>query len=565
MLEFDNPKKFLLQYKKLNKEQLQQYYSDYQFWLRLFQVSENNYQTLLIVLSNLPQEIYNFMPVDLVMDELTNIHSLFKIKLLFRYCKNSTVMKQILLNKKMQKFIQQNLKICKKILGEDFLLKNVQLQIPDSEKYLYFISLEHREVWLEEEDNKNIITDFIKNKDLELSLLFPKYLSQVSAQSFFAGQLEEYSPNHLLSFLGQRLGFSEQLFENEKIKTKLTSYEISTQKKKNPYLFRYFIQCLYDRNVSATTIFDLEERKRKNTEEAVNGQEMPISDLAELITDYFFQDYYDNVVSEINIIENFCNEDPVWQSKIGMKSLHLMKEFVEVITSQDKLKIISYFNQHKQEQYFSMLYDSLYLARTLSSKEICDSVTTVDQMLCDNSVLKRKENGVLIVELFGQDFTFFIHKSLLESFKEENPYEDITSLSLISERNPVSSYELEGAIHFGFTNVPFDHIIHICSHDSFSLINFKNQHDIMVYSDPEYVKKDTLIDRTGQEYNEFVVLNKNKETQQKDLFPTFILVYDKISEQDILVAKKNNLPIVKVNLEYYKAPIGIDLKKSISI
>lgn len=105
MLEFDNPKKFLLQYKKLNKEQLQQYYSDYQFWLRLFQVSENNYQTLLIVLSNLPQEIYNFMPVDLVMDELTNIHSLFKIKLLFRYCKNSTVMKQILLNKKMQKFI----------------------------------------------------------------------------------------------------------------------------------------------------------------------------------------------------------------------------------------------------------------------------------------------------------------------------------------------------------------------------------------------------------------------------------------------------------------------------
>lgn len=135
--------------------------------------------------------------------------------------------------------------------------------------------------------------------------------------------------------------------------------------------------------------------------------------------------------------------------------------------------------------------------------------------------------------------------------KEVIPYEKMTSLSYISDKNPFSTYDLDGSCIYGFSNIEAENIVHLCSSDSFSLINNEQPDKIIFMKSPEYVKVDTLVKKTNQDYNEIVILNKDPVTDKKNLVPDFLITYDEIDFELLKIAEQNQIPIVKINKEFY--------------
>ena len=144
-------------------------------------------------------------------------------------------------------------------------------------------------------------------------------------------------------------------------------------------------------------------------------------------------------------------------------------------------------------------------------ENVCESLTNLNNIDVVDSNIKL---------LDGDSFTFIIKKIKKDEFYSMELMNSITLLDIIDNDN-IANYLYGSGIIFGFSNINKDDINNIIDTEE------------LVLGQKIYLKK--------------IILEK----EHRELFPSFIIVYNNISDDVLEFSKTVNMPIVIINTDKY--------------
>lgn len=218
----------------------------------------------------------------------------------------------------------------------------------------------------------------------------------------------------------------------------------------------------------------------------------------------------------------------------------------------------------KNKDYVGEFYDDFKTTKNYSYKLINDSLVDINRIKGQQNTKLSLMYNVPIYEFTGESFYLLIHNTsqsatercIPENLFHENRKNDGISLSLISDKKMDYYNDYMKSIVFGFNDINIEQIVHLYNSDSFSF--YKLDSDKASNKVTKLYTQEELINDTAG-YNEIVYQEKTKNTKflnPKELIPSYLVVFDEITESEIMVAKEYNIPIIRIDRSKYKSQKG---------
>lgn len=283
--------------------------------------------------------------------------------------------------------------------------------------------------------------------------------------------------------------------------------------------------------------------------------------------DMYFKKIYDNSSSyfQMMLIDKYFEDVPY----NFLINLNMMLQFIETIEIDlidkdridlyysiinfNNLNIVDkknlYYYMDNGSNYVSMFYDDYRKCRDYAYSLYNDSVINIDNMSLSN------EYDVPVYEINGEGFMAIVHQTHVmrnDPFNSNiwnNTCEDniTTSFSVIDNEH-LDTIFFDNFVMLGFSNLDVDRIIHVYHSDSMS----KNggSHRVNEIIIPRLLMKNT------NSYNELLYMESNAMIRDNidkhsSLYPSYIMCYDEIYDNEIRAAKEYGIPIVLVNTKKY--------------
>lgn len=285
-----------------------------------------------------------------------------------------------------------------------------------------------------------------------------------------------------------------------------------------------------------------------NDYDELDQQEILNLYMCDLISQYFFDDLFQNTYLDLKQIISFSS---LSNQNILKERMDFYLEFIKLneYTYEEKLYFLKKYQQYDFREAY---YDDLNFMKEKSKKLIIDS--TIKSLSKDSSLFKKdlsEKYGTEIYYLNGEEFYAFVRCNVnVKKGKEQPKMEEVKrlsqSFSFIGTDN-ISMYqnpnEILTLMYSGFDP---SMIAHISSMDSWSYKNYESNalssiDASVVYELPT---PKSLLNSTSY-YNEIAV----KKSDSLKLIG--IVCYDNFTEWDLEFSKRNNLPIVIINTNSY--------------
>lgn len=311
----------------------------------------------------------------------------------------------------------------------------------------------------------------------------------------------------------------------------------------------------YDINIIFFNQNNKEPDKIKQIKEVLH--KVTCVEFGEILVDRFYEDITYNFSIDLENLIKFNNEVSVVSKENMIRYLKLFK----ILHDKNNVDIDFYNSFDKNKNYVEEYYDDFSISRKKSYELINDS-------LIDFKKIEKQKNselslyyGVDVYEFKGESFYMMIHNTskiksdpnLANCVFQKYDECDGTSMSLINDSkmdfygNRIS-YE---TIILGFNNLDINNFVHVYNDDSFSA--YMKCKGIATYKYNKLYTPNSLINDTNS-YNEIVYQVKTDNTKylSKTLKPSYVVTFDSISEGDIAVAKKFNIPIINIDKSKYQ-------------
>lgn len=271
--------------------------------------------------------------------------------------------------------------------------------------------------------------------------------------------------------------------------------------------------------------------------------------MCDLISQYFFDDLFQNTYLDLKQIINFSS---LSDQNIFKERMNFYLEFLNLnkYTYEEKLYFLKKYQQYDFRESY---YDDLNMMKDKSKKLLIDS--TIKSLFKDSFLFKKdlsEKYGTEIYYLNGEEFYAFVRCNVnVKKGKEQPKMEEVNrlsqSFSFIGADN-ISMYqnpnEILTLMYSGFDPSV---IAHISSMDSWSYKNYDENNTLssidtsVVY---ELSTPKSLLNSTSY-YNEIAVKKSDS------LKPIGLVCYDNFNDWDLEFSKRNNLPIVVINTNKY--------------
>ncbi len=410
--------------------------------------------------------------------------------------------------------------------------------------------------WLNKDSRaKDLIYKIDLNKLLQYNLLipnsilnddkFPRYLIK-SVINCTESLIDIRS--YLYRFQSVNYQFYEKLLNEYKryIQSLLNSYDCNTQ-----IFYEYLGNNFTDRYLMSKS---LQEKLDKLTEEqklSILKRETSLK-VSEIVVDGIFDDNIYNVRLNLNEIIRYTRD--INTNLISVDHLDFYKIILNIdsLSNEDKIKL---YNNFKDKNISSMLYDDLRILKNYSYTSIKNSLTPFDS----SSELKNgdlsEKYGVDIYELNGEPF-YMLVKSM-ESISN-NINNNFINLEEKDSKVDRGCYSLIGSDNIDVFNKKLVYGFH----------NFDTQNIISVF-ETDCFSQETDEPILNQNYGTTAVnrlmtptqivngLDFNKQTRYSEiqilgkLKPDFIVVFDSINEIALTESRNLKIPIVVINTLAY--------------
>ena len=353
--------------------------------------------------------------------------------------------------------------------------------------------------------------------------------------------------SYLYKFQSINIEFYEKLLLEYKkyINSILNSYDYNTQ------IFNFYFNSSSDNYLLPKYL----QEKLKNSDEkqkiTILKEETSFK-LSEIIVDSIFEDNIYNVKLNLNEIIRYTSDINV--NLISPEHLNFYKIILNIDSLSNEEKI-NLYNNFKDKNIISMLYDDLKILKEYSYSIIKNSLTSFNsESKLKNPTLSEK-CGVDIYSLNGEPFYMLVKSMNPISNNDNNNYINLEEDNFSVERG---CYSLIGSDNidvfnkkfvYGFYNFNIQNIISVFETDCFSQ-----------ESDEPILNQNygtTAVNRLMTPSQIVNGLDLNKQTRYSEiqilgkLKPDFIVVFDSINETALSESKALNIPIVVINTLAY--------------
>lgn len=473
------------------------------------------------------------------------------------------VMTQTSTNDKKQIFTNNNSNIKENKLNKDLTQKSITLKdLLDSNNESLLIILLNTitdktllQEWLNKDPRaRYLIYKIDVNKLLQYNLLIPdSILNDDNFPCYLIKSVINKTESlidirsYLYKFQSIDTEFYEKLLLEYKkyINSILNSYDYNTQ------IFNFYFNSSSDNYLLPK---DLQE-KLKNSDEKQKVtilKEETSFKLSEIIVDSIFEDNIYNVKLNLNEIIRYTSDINV--NLISPEHLNFYKIILNIDSLSNEEKI-NLYNNFKDKNITSMLYDDLKILKEYSYSTIKNSLTSFNsESKLKNTTLSEKY-GVDIYSLNGEPFYMLVKSMNPISNNDNNNYINLEEDNFSVERG---CYSLIGSDNidvfnkkfvYGFYNFNIQNIISVFETDCFSQ-----------ESDEPILNQNygtTAVNRLMTPSQIVNGLDLNKQTRYSEiqilgkLKPDFIVVFDSINETALSESKALNIPIVVINTLAY--------------
>lgn len=312
----------------------------------------------------------------------------------------------------------------------------------------------------------------------------------------------------------------------------------------------------YIRNISKSGIEDIRENmENRYTENGIEAVEEYLCRLSEnklsnYIIDYLFEENYYNIMLDLRELLDFY-----YQGNIAIPSERI--EIYDRISNIDDLPIEEKVELYKYLKNFNMVetfYDDMRMARYIvgeAIKEYSLSSQTIKQYKDEKL---SKMHGVDVYNMNGQPF-FGIVKT---GRREKDKFPTGHSYSLIGDGGIAVFGDPKDSKTYLYDSDDMnpEQLVHVFPYDAFTGYHPFTGSEKATSRVNNLIMPEELV-TTSEYYNELLLLERgSKETTIDNSIPELkkIALYclDEIREQDIEIAKNNNVGIVLINSKKYK-------------
>jgi len=270
----------------------------------------------------------------------------------------------------------------------------------------------------------------------------------------------------------------------------------------------------------------------------------------------FFDDYFENVKLNIEIIKNYVKSNEIYRSKLDSDTLEILSsiDFDNINNKEDIINVYNKLNENNIN-YNDLIYDYVSLARDTFASDVKNSLSSPS-----NCNQHDNYEGVNIHYYEGEPLSFVVHSSAIKSgapesfatnrvkkLESSNQISKYLSTSYINENN-LCVYEDE-AIIYGFNNLDNMHLVSAHYSDAFT----SNNLDSPINRPSTYANLEEFSNHNS--YSELVF-------KTGKLKPNCIVCFDKVDDYDLEVARKLNVDIVCINRKKYKNDKNKEISKN---
>ena len=308
----------------------------------------------------------------------------------------------------------------------------------------------------------------------------------------------------------------------------------------------------YNVNSSDITINMNKYGIRNNSLEEVFNNLKKLSDrnISNYIIDYHFEENYHNIILDITELLEYNYDGNITISK---DKLDLYEKIMNIdyFTKEEKIELHETLKKYNIKE---MFYDDMRYARDMVSESIKEYSLTKESLEEFKDVKLSKEYGVDVYNMDGKPFFALIKTGR----KITNKYPVGHSFSLVG----TNAMAVFGNKSYGETYVydskdlTKEQIVHVFPYDSYT--RYKPFEEIEEASmRVNVLMTPQKLTTYSSSYNELLVLERgNDETYMDEYIPRLkqIALYciDEITENDIQIAKQNNVGIVLIDSSKYQ-------------
>lgn len=330
-------------------------------------------------------------------------------------------------------------------------------------------------------------------------------------------------------------------------------------------------QILFDLNLNAnlsndlcydiyTTLFNRElDNSDKLIKLKVAFMKATALEFKEILIDRYYEENIYNFKLDLENLIRFNTEQKV----INNQNMEHYLKLLKLLNDDSKVDIDIYNSFDKNKNYIEEYYDDFYMSRLKSYSLINDSLINVENIKSQKNDVLSSKYGVDIYEFKGEKFYMMIHNTSIDKKSEVNiddvfdNYDDRdgTSMSFISDLKMHFYRENKNTIILGFNNLDINSFVHVYHSDSYS--NYQKKNGISANKQNKLYTPMSLIDNT-ESYNEIVYQIRTDNTRylsSKKLTPSYVVVFDEILPIDLEIAKKFNIPIIRIDKQKYNTDI----------
>lgn len=260
----------------------------------------------------------------------------------------------------------------------------------------------------------------------------------------------------------------------------------------------------------------------------------------------YFDDYFENVTYNIEIIKEYAKSNPLYKEKLNSREFKILMnlDFSSLQTFDDYSDFL-FELEHSKIDYAKLIYECISLARDTFIDDIKNSLSSPNKDKIESTIVE----GVKVYKYDGQDLSFIVHCA---AEKTGDPKEFASSRSKYINRvvkdlylstsyinqNNINVYR-DSAIIFGFNDLKNMKLVSANYQDAFTSNNSLSpiNHPSTYQNIDEFSKH--------QGYSELLF-------KPTGLNPDYIVCFDKPDIYDLEMAKILNLNIVCINSKAYK-------------
>lgn len=271
---------------------------------------------------------------------------------------------------------------------------------------------------------------------------------------------------------------------------------------------------------------------------------------------------YENVVNNLKLVYDAYTKNLIDRKneyKILINFYNVLNsntpEMIDTLKDYDSLKIQSILYDAIKDCQYSSFEDIKKHSYNLNEKDFDEEMSKNYGVKVYN--LKKSQTNLLISttswsKKYNNDYDDF-HNSIankedfshhLSPKRNRKNYQDYKSLSFVDNTNLKTYRDLNKYVTLVYSpDIPNEHVITISTDDAF--VEFSGKDAIYSNKKPSYTTSKDLLDKTRY-FNEIAVLRSNQYAidEQSALKPLAIFCVKNVTNTDLEIAKKYNLPII---------------------